>query len=682
MVNLVAVDADLLRVVERFPRRVQEVSHFWIPLSDGTRLAGRMWLPDDAEQHRVPAIVEAIPYRQADFTAPRDRLMHPYFAGHGYAAIRIDIRGSGNSEGSPLDEYVKQEQDDALEVLQWVAAAPWCNGETGLIGISWGGFAALQVAARKPPSLKAIITVCSTDDRYNDDVHYMGGCLLSNNLGWGGVMYGYSMRPPDPEVVGESWRELWKTRMHEAPVAIGTWMHHQTRDDYWKHGSVCEDYSSIDCAVYAVGGWTDGYTNAIPRLLEQLDCPKRALIGPWAHGYPHLAAPGPAIGFLQDAVRWWNRWLKHDANGIEDEPVLTLWQQAPWSPSSSLKELPGQWVSEAVWPPEGVETRRFFFGRGMLLDNCIHDRESLCLSSPVTVGVHAGEWSPHGIGPELATDQRSDDGGSLVFDSQPLTGDVVVLGAPLLAVEVSSNTPNAILSARLCAIAPDGQVTRITYGLLNLTHRESHETPQSLEADVPYHVWLKLNDVSFTFPAGYRIRLSLSTSHWPLVWPSRKRATLEFRTSQCWLDLPVKSARGSAAVVNFDPPTVPKSEPVTWLREVARARRIERDLGSGETKVIWTKDDGAYRLEDTAMEVDAYGEETHTIIDDQPLSARSTSTWRFEHRRGDWNVCITASNALRATEQSFFLKTSVEGREGDEVVFSDVTEREIPRGFL
>lgn len=682
MVNLVAADGDSLEVIQCFPRPVKEVTHLWIPLPDGTRLAARMWLPEDAEQNRVPAIIEAIPYRQADFTAPRDRLMHPYFAGQGYAAIRVDIRGSGNSDGLPQDDYAKQEQDDALDMLEWIAAQPWCSGETGIIGISWGGFAALQIAARRPPSLKAIITVCSTDDRYNDDVHYMGGCLLSNNLSWGGVMYGYSMRPPDPNIVGASWRELWKSRMRAAPVAIATWMHHQTRDDYWKHGSVCEDYAVIDCAVYAVGGWTDGYTNSIPRLLEHLDCPRRALIGPWAHGYPHLAAPGPAIGFLQDATRWWDRWLKHDNNGIEEEPVLTFWQQEPWPPLSSMKELPGCWASETVWPRRDTGSQRFFFEHGALRSDFPGPDQRLSICSPVNVGLYAGEWTPHGIGPELAVDQRCDDAGSLVFDSAPLIADMVILGAPSLSVEVTSTASRAILAARLCVIAPDGRVTRVTYGLLNLTHRESHELPRALEPGVRYPVRFGLNDVALRVPAGYRLRLSLSTSHWPLVWPSPQRATLALQTAQCWLDIPVRPSGTGDEAVEFAPPTVPKAEPVTWLREVSRIRCVEHDLARGETTVTWVKDDGAYRLEDNAMEVDAYGEETHTIVENQPLSARSTSTWHFQHRRGNWKAHVSASNTLRATEESFFLETCVESREGDEVVFSDVTEREIPRGFL
>src|SRR6202050_5065163 len=180
------------------------VENLFIPLADGVRLAARAWFPD---ADRAPAILEYIPYRKRDGTRSRDEPMHGYFAQHGYAAIRVDMRGSGESDGHLADEYLKQEQDDALEVIQWIAAQPWCSGAVGMQGKSWGGFNALQIAARRPPALKAIITTFSTDNRYTDDIHYMGGCLLNDNLWWGSIMLAYQSRPPDPLIVGDSWTQ-------------------------------------------------------------------------------------------------------------------------------------------------------------------------------------------------------------------------------------------------------------------------------------------------------------------------------------------------------------------------------------------------------------------------------------------------------------------------------------------
>jgi hypothetical protein len=254
-------------IVTTFPRAVRVIEHTVIPLTDGTKLAARIWLPEDAEQNPVPAILEYLPYRKRDGTYERDSLTHPYLAGHGYAGVRVDIRGSGESEGLLSDEYAKQEQDDALEIIAWLAAQPWCSGAVGMMGISWGGFNGLQVAARQPPALKAIVTICSTDDRYADDVHYMGGAKLLAGFGWAAFFFGAMCHPPDPALVGDRWRTLWLKRLAHVPLFLEIWTEHQRRDAYWRHGSVCEDFSAIQCPVYAVGGWTDGYTNAIPRLL-------------------------------------------------------------------------------------------------------------------------------------------------------------------------------------------------------------------------------------------------------------------------------------------------------------------------------------------------------------------------------------------------------------------------------
>src|SRR5438270_7200776 len=234
----------------------------WITLADGCRLAARIWLPADAEATPVPAILEYIPYRRRDFTAIGNSKFHRYFAEHGYAVVQVDVRGSGDSDGIMADEYLQQELDDGVEIIAWMARQPWCTGNVGMMGISWGGFNSLQVAALRPPALKAIITSCSTDDRYADDMHYMGGTLLTDTLDWGATFYTLLGRPPDPPIVGDRWREMWQARIDNLHFMVEDWLRHQRRDAFWKHGSVNEDYSAIECPVFAVGGWLDGYSNA------------------------------------------------------------------------------------------------------------------------------------------------------------------------------------------------------------------------------------------------------------------------------------------------------------------------------------------------------------------------------------------------------------------------------------
>ena len=295
---------------------VQHIEILWIPMPDGTRLAARVWLPEDTATHPVPVILEYIPYRRRDGTRLGDDLTHPWLAARGYACVRLDVRGTGDSDGVIWDEYTVQEQEDAAEAIAWLAAQSWCSGSVGMMGISWGGFNALQVAARRPPALKAIVTICSTDDRYADDMHYMGGGLLTGNLEWGSFFFTLMGLPPDPAIVGEQWRVRWLERLEAAHPVFVDWMEHPWRDDYWRHGSICEDFSAITCPVLAVGGWADGYSNTIFRLLQGLHSPCRGIIGPWGHKYPHVGVPGPAIGFLTESLRWWDQWLKGEERGV------------------------------------------------------------------------------------------------------------------------------------------------------------------------------------------------------------------------------------------------------------------------------------------------------------------------------------------------------------------------------
>ena len=331
-----------MKIVEEFPHEVEVLDPVFVDLSDGIRLAARVWLPKDARERPVPAILEYLPYRRRDGTAERDALTHPYFAGHGYASVRVDMRGAGDSEGVLLGEYLRQEQDDALEIIDWITAQPWCAGTVGMIGISWGGFNGLQVAARRPPALKAVVSICSTDDRYADDIHYMGGCLLNDTPAWNGYMFSINTTPPDPQVVGDNkWKELWVERLRGSGLWLEDWLAHQRRDDFYKHGSVCENFSDIEAAVYAVGGWADGYSNAVFRLLAGLQSPCKGLVGPWAHKYPHFAEPGPAIGFLQECLRWWDHWLKGRGDRDHGRAATALLDRGSGTPAHALQGAPG-----------------------------------------------------------------------------------------------------------------------------------------------------------------------------------------------------------------------------------------------------------------------------------------------------------------------------------------------------
>lgn len=671
-------------IMTKYPKEIQEIDHVWIPMSDGTKLSARIWLPVDAEENPVPAILEYLPYRKNDFTALRDSIRHPYFAGHGYASIRVDMRGGGDSDGILYDEYLKQEQDDGLEVLTWISKQPWFTSGIGMIGKSWGGFNGLQIAARRHPALKAIITLCSTDDRYADDVHYKGGALLASDmLWWASTMLAYNARPADPKVVGDSWRSNWLERLEKTPPFITNWVKHQRRDEFWKHGSVNENYEDIEIPVYAVGGWADGYTNAIPRMLEGLKGPRKGLIGPWAHEYPEVAVPGPQIGFLQECLRWWDHWLKDINTGIMDEPMLRAWIQDSVPPKTDYAMRPGHWVAEKEWPRLDNEEQHYYLSDQKLVQKVAMEEE-IIVSSVQEHGLYSGVFCPFGQPGDLPSDQRIENGLSVVFTSEPLDKPMKILGQPEFTVELASDQKNAILAVRLNDVAPNGASTRVTWGILNLTHRESHENPEYLVPDEKYTVTVRMNVIGHELPAGHRWQLAVSPTYWPHAWPSPKPVTLKVYTNEkTHLMLPVRSAKV------IDDELKPFKHPETAavidrdiLREANRTREIRHDTISG----VWILDDysdeGARRIVHNGIEYGSTNRNIYTIAEGNPLSAKAQCDWTLTIGRGEWQTSLKTYSTMSADEKNFYLSDQVIAYEGDKEVFNKIWKTEVPRDFV
>ena len=654
----------------RLPRPVREIEHTWIELCDGTRLAARIWLPEDAEADPVPAILEYLPYRKHDGTVARDAVRQPYVAGHGYASVRVDIRGTGESDGILEDEYTAREQADALEVIAWLAAQPWCSGAIGMTGISWGGFNALQVAALRPPALGAIMTLCSTDDRYADDVHYRGGCVLATDmLHWASSMLTWNARPPDPLLLPDTWREVWLDRLERTPPPIEPWLSHQRRDAYWRHGSVCEDYGAIEVPVYAVGGWVDGYTNAVFRLLAGLDVPRKGLVGPWAHAFPDDAAPGPSIGWLQECVRWWDQWLKGRETGIMDEPMLRAYVQESVVPQPSYDVRPGRWAGEETWPSPRIERRSL----------------ELPIAGPVvhrpvqTLGTEAGVWCAEGQSADLAGDQRRDDALSACFDLEPLEDPVELLGFPAVELDLAADRALALVCVRLCDVFPDGTSALVTRGLLNLAHRDSHEHPKPLEPGRRTRVRVELDSIGYAIPAGHRLRVAVSSTYWPWAWPSPKPVTLTLHGGT--LVLPVRPPQPEDADLPAfaEPEHTPPLE--TEQQDAAPdGRSLRRDYATGRLEQRFEYDvGGTVRF----VGIDLVSEDTnsvaYSIVEGDPLSAEVAFTAASGIARGAWSGRAEVAASMRADAEAFHVRSELRATENGVEVFARTWEHRFPR---
>ncbi len=671
------------------PRDIEEIENIFIPLPDGIALAARIWLPAEARRPPRPAVLEYIPYRKRDFMRQRDEPIHRYFASSGYVSVRVDVRGSGDSGGILRDEYSPAELDDALHVIAWIASQPWCDGNVGMMGISWGGFNALQVAASRPPALKAVISLCAADDRYTDDAHYMGGCLLNENLQWGTLLMLNTALPPDPEIVGERWREMWRRRLEHLEPFPARWMSEQWRSEFWKHGSVREDFAAIKAPVYLVGGWADGYSNAIPRLMAGLKCPRKALIGPWAHTFPQNGIPGPAIGFLQEAVRWWDHWLKGRDTGLMDEPAFRAWMQEWVEPAPQYDVRPGRWVAEEGWPSVRIASRRFHLNHGRLAPEPSVPVE-LSFSSPQTTGVRSGEWCAFGTDGEMPRDQRSDDGGSLIFDSDPLEAPLEILGAPVVEIELRCDKPVALLAVRLCDIAPDGSSLRTSYGLLNLTHRRGHEAPTGLTPGEWTRVRVQLNDIAYVFAPGHLIRVALSTSYWPIAWPAPEAACLSVRTGMSTLDLPVRPRRpGDERLREFGPPVeAPATTAMRRLRPLAMRRTVEIDLATNEMIYRLISDGGDLggaslaHVEDIELDIGQTVRKQFRIVERDPLSARAEMQVTTSLERGDWRVRLNVHARLTSSAETFHFAAELEAFEGGAPFITRDWTLDIPRKLV
>jgi len=678
-----------MRIKTEFPREVRVIEHTWIPMPDGTQLGARIWLPVDAEEDPVPAILEYIPYRKDDYLAQRDALRHPYFAGHGYAAVRVDVRGSGSSEGQLLNEYLPQELEDGVEVIAWLAAQPWCTGAVGMMGKSWGGFNSLQVAALRPPALKAIITVCSTDDRYNDDWHFKGGCFLaSGNLFGSALMHEWHGRPPDPKVVGDRWREMWLERLANPPF-IEDWIRHQRRDAYWRHGSVCEDYGAIQCAVFAVSGWVDPYSNVIPRLLQHLDVPRRGLIGPWAHWYPEQGVPGPPIGFLQESLRWWDRWLKEIDTGGDVEPMLRMWLQDAVEPRTSYESRPGRWIAESELPSLSVESRELFLSEGRLLEEP-GNGTPLSILGVQSCGADAGLWVHFGEPGALAGDQRSDDSASLCFASEPLGESIDLVGYPSVELEVAVDRPTAFLAVRLCAVLPSGASALMSRGFLNLTHLNGQDRPEPVEPGRRYSVRVSLDAMATRVPVGARLCVAVSPTYWPWIWPSPEPVTLTvFGGSSSRVQLPVRAANpDDERLREFDVPEVAEPLAVVPLTDEADGggymSTVTRNLATGEITITGGMDATTGRTASAVvfpdgLELREEMTDTYRIVEGEALSAR-IDCWRVTSlRRDDWDVRVEATATMSSDAEMFHVTSAITASENGERVFHREWITDTPR---
>ena len=661
---------------------VRVIQNMFIPMADGVRLGATLYMPDSSEDGPFPAVVEYDPYRKDDNKVARNWQTHSYLARKGYVGVRLDVRGTGASSGIATDEYTQQEQDDSLQALAWLADQDWCTGNIGMWGSSYGGINAIQTAMHAPPQLKAILPMHALADRYNQDVHYHGGCLpVHESVAWAGRMVALNALPPLPEIVGDEWKALCLERLENTPQWPVDWLQHQTRDAFWQNGSLCDNWDSIVCPVFAIGGWADSYHDFVLQILENLKVPRKGLIGPWLHDRPHTAKPGPQLDFLHEMVRWWDQWLKGIETGIMDEPILTVWVQESRPPDPYLATVPGYWRYETEWPVARTQQQKWSLGdlRTLQVEEPV-ESQSDEWNGPQTVGIAAPFWCT-GFRPSgMPRDQRLDDACALAFTGAPLEAPIEILGFPQVSLYLAVSEPIAHVAVKLCDVAADGTSLLVSRGVLNLTHRMGHDNPTPLTPSTIYPVTVKLGSISHVFAAGHAMRLSIAGADWPLVWPAPKPYVLTLHHGvdhPTQLTLPVIPPQSPALPTPvFRPPEVP-AVPARSEGE-AGPFTITQDMEPGTT-TLETSSRFQTDLPERDLILSEMNRKIMSLQEGDPLSCRATMARQYGLEREGWKVNVDSRLDFSCTEKMFIVEIDLSAQHNGEVVFKQSWKEEVPR---
>ena len=629
---------------------VEVIEHLWIPMPDGVRLAARLWLPGSAREKPAPALFEYIPYRKTDMVRARDERNHPFFAEHGYACLRVDMRGSGDSEGRMEDMYSDLELADAQDVIAWIAAQPWCNARVGMFGTSWGGTASLQANIDAPDALKAVIAVCATHDRYEDDIHHMGGCLLTDSIEWGATLPVILGSPPTMNI-GDDWRELWEERLKTLPFPLEAWLREETRGAYWRHGSVIHQAERLTRPILAIGGWSDRYSNSVMSLLSARPDLVWGVVGPWGHHYPDQGRPGPAIGFQQLALAWWDAWLRGPTAAPPEWPRLRAWLSEFDPPSNLIERRNGRWVQSG--PPEAhLRTESLHLSDQGLVPKA-SGAGNWTVPFDLLVGQASGDTGYFGRQGGEPLDQRDDDARSLTFDTQPLNEDCTLYGSAKVRLLMQEH-PSGQIVLRLNDVAPDDASARVVWTVCNLALDETNDKAIRSQKAERREVRLSFPTKAYRLRKGHRLRLSISSSYWPIVWPSTGLDDL--RIVRGLIELPVFQGLPADLSHEFPPALdLPREKQHRMLASPAlvRATNTEKD---GTLITGWHQPYAETFHEETSASHGFETRATHRIVPEDPGSAESLFEHRAVYRRPDGAAEISCTVSATTDDGFYRLK--------------------------
>ncbi len=656
-----------------------ELKEVWIPMPDGIQLAADLYMPKTSgPNEKFPVLLEYIPYRKDE----QRKLRYPvfsYFVKRGYIVARVDIRGTGRSEGKLVEyEYTEQEKDDGEVVIDWLSRQNFSTGAVGMFGISWGGFNSIHLAMRKPPALKAILAMMATDDIYEDDVHFIDGMMHVD-----AYEIGRDLKNVIPGAPGYAIdEEYFKNKFDTEPWLL-KYKRQQRDGEFWDKGSLNADYSALQIPIFMISGWYDGYRDSTPKILEHCNAASKAIVGPWNHTFPHMAEPPPSIEWREEAVRWFDHWLKGIENGIMEEPKMAVFIRDGHGPGVP-EEIKGQWQWVDQWPPKDRIHKTYYLQKDSKLDTLTRGKDVEVLDYKASSGIAAsgsvmwwGDWSP---------DLKESDSNSLVYETEPLTEDIQILGFPKLHLRGSVTAPQSHFISRLSDVSPDNEVTLVTGAGINGSHRNSSSNPKHMTPGKIYPLDIEMHFTSWTFKKGHRIRVSLSNGQWPMIWPnpSPLQFTLELGGEDPTnLQLPIWKNQYSSVPTFKNPSKDPQLEgyqtkQLGTVSGFAEISDTKYDPQTGNTRVIASnKGETIYPWAKWA----AKEQIVHQVNDAKPAFASIKSDYEIEVKTNEGSLTWLGTLDFNSDEHNFYYSYSRKLSEGDSLIRHKVWQDTIPRDF-
>ena len=659
-----------------------EIKEIWIPMPDGVRLAASLFMPADrGAGARFPVLLEYLPYRKDESRKDRFALFS-YFIARGYVVARVDIRGTGTSEGRLIEyEYSDRELEDGEAVIDWLSKQEWSTGKVGMFGISWGAFNSIQTAMRNPPALKAIVAVEGTDDLFRDDCHFIDGMMHVDSYEFGQDIANILPAPPN-YVMDEAY---FRDRFDTEPWLL-VYKRQQRDGPFWNRASLNSDYASIRIPTFVIGGWYDGYRDSVPRMLEKLHAPVKGMVGPWAHTWPSSPYPEPGMEWRREAVRWFDHWLKGSDTGIMEEPRFAVYVRE-WHPPGVVEKVPGYWRWEKGWPIDRSEELALYPHADHTLSKVNSgggDGEIHKLRYIPTVGLEAsGNVNWWG---DFPWDQRGTDAYSLTYDSAPLEQDLEILGFPKAILNVSADEALADWIVRISDLAPDGTATQVAGAGINGAHRRSSEEPEALVPGEVFKLEYDLHFTSWVFPKGHRIRLAVNNALWPMIWPTPYAMTTTLgvdgpNPSRVVLPaVPASDRRGPEFLPPAKDPELPGYGSLKLGEDTdsgyAETRSIERNLLASRARTSASGTSGSIYPWATIK----YSENmVHEARDNDPARAGVSGQSRYTVELKGRTVIVEGDLSLTSDRESFYYTYTRRALENGKLIRERTWKETIPR---